>query len=427
MAGNRRPDDGTDDINKRTERWTDVFETQTVKTTTNDSNLAGHYPYSQERWRVFKGSNDTGNRLFPEYNSVSEYNHAGDYHELQPAAGETIILESAERYRYSVQYELEATWAWAINQSLQGNDYVRCGFYDGTDGWFLEHNGGHSDREVDLVLLRNGSEQYRVTELISTSGFQTNTRFGLETAWYDITRQKWTESESDDGDQRNETIATVSNDDARGPRSGNQLLRFEVQADAATTGLVLEAGSAAIVTKGGGEDNTRSKAIAWVGDETDTIGTADTWVPLRAYREIPDREVVNNQLLSMSILSYSQDTPVQLALQSFDETNVTFDGTDSWATPDTWSRTNNALEVRADVNEFADATGTLTTTATDAGGHQIGYAVLTPTSGNQFQKGASEVELGTKRNLPNGDVAVVLGYAGATGDIGHAETFEEDW
>lgn len=407
--------------------FSDVFRTQVTKTTTNESNLAGHYPYSPERWRLFKGSTASGNRLFPEYDSVPEYNHAGDYHELMPAGGETIIFETAERYRYVVQYELNATWAWAINQPLEGDDYVRCGYYDGTDGWFLEHNGGHATDDVDLVLLRDGTEQYRVTREVSKGGFQTNTRFGLETAWYDITRQRWTQSHSDDGDQVNYQIGKASNDDTRGPKAGNQPLRYEVHADASTTGLTLEAGSTALVTKGSGADNVRSKGKAWVGDDAGTIGTADTWVPLRAYREIPGKDVVNSQVLRFSIISYDSDVPVEAAILSFDETNVTFAGTDTWATPDVWARTNNAIETRADVDQFADADGNLVASTTSPGGFQVGYAVLAPTSGNQFQKGASETNLGVKRNLPNGDIAVLVAKAGQAGDMGHVEAWEQDW
>ena len=402
--------------------YEDAFGTPTVKTTTNESNLAGHYPYSPERWRLFKGDNSSGNRLFPEYNTVAEYNHAGDYHELQPAGGETIIFESAERYRYVVQYELEATWALAINQALNQNDYIRCGLYDGTDGWFLEHNGNHESNEVDLVLLRAGSEQYRQTETVGKGGFQTNTRFGLETAWYDVTRQLWTQSYSDAGEQKNPIIGTASNDDERGPQKGNLNLRFEVHADSGTSGLVLEAGSAALVTKGSGKDNFRSKAKYHV----DTVDDANTWTPVRAFREKQDFSVVNNQLLRFSLVSYSQDTPVEASIQVFDETNVTF-GTDGWATPDVWNETNNAIETRSDVNNIVDSDGNSVATATDPGGFQGGYTVLAPTSGNQFQKGASEVNLGVKRNIPNGDIAVLLVNVGSTGDLGHVEAFEQDW
>ena len=405
----------------------DVFNDDTAKTTTNESNLAGHYPYSPERWRLFTGSVASGNRLFPEYepdiNDLPEYTHAGDYHRLQPAGGETVIFETAERYRYTVQYELEATWAWAINQPLQGDDYVRCGFYDGTDGWFLEHNGGHATDEVAVVVLRDGTEQYREVVEVYKGGFQTNTRFALDTAWYDVTRQQWEQSYSEDGLQRNKTIARVSNDDSRGPKKGNQPLRYEVQADAGTTGLELEAGSTALITKGSGGDNFRGKTKAY----TDTLETTDAWVPLRAYREDPSKDVINNQLLSFSILGFGGQNKVEGTILAFDETSVTFTGTDSWDAAPIWNDANNSMQVRSDVDQFADSTGTLVSTVDDPGGHQIGYSVLAPATGNKLDKGASETGIGVKRNLPNGDVAVLLANSTDTGDLTHGESWEQDW
>lgn len=407
------------------QRNDEAFGDRVVKTTTNESNLAGHYPYNPERWRLFKGSTASGNRLFPEYDSVPEYNHAGDYHELQPAAGETLIFETAERYRYIVQYVLEATWALAINQPLQSGDYVRCGLYDGADGWFLERNGGHADDAVDIVMLREGSEVYREPGTLGQyrGDLQTNTRIALRTAWYDVTRQEWAQSYSYQGTQRNEEIAKASADDVRGPSKGNLTLRFEVQASPDTDNLVLEAGSAALVTLGSGEDNTRTKAKYWV----DPVNDTGTWTPIRAYRERDGYSVVNNQLLSLDVVSFDGDVPIELCMLSFDETNVTFDGTDSWSLPDVWHQQNNAIETRSDVDTFVDDTGTAVTTAANPGGFQIGYATLAPTTGKSFKEGASEATIGAKRNIPNGDVAVLLAYTAAIGDVGHAEKFEQDW
>jgi len=400
--------------------WADVFGDQSTKTTTNESNLAGHYAYSPERWRLFDGQ---GTRLFPEYDSVPQYTHAGDYHELSPNAGETVIFETAERYRYVVQYELEATWALALNQELSGDDYIRWGYYDDSDGWFLEHNGSHARDAVDMVALRDGSEVYRTTTTIDTDDLLNNTRFGLETAWYDVSRQKWSQSYGKDGKQVNKTVGRESLFGERGPSTGNLHLRFEVNADANTSDLSLEAGSCALVTKGSGADNLRSKGKYY----QDSVDDSGTWSPVRAYREIPEKGVINNQVLRFGLISYSQDTPVEAAILAFDKSNVTFSGTDSWGVPDVWNTSNTAMQTRSDVDTFADSSGSLVTTADDPGGFQAGYAVLAPTSGNQFQKGASEQNLGVKRNLPNGDVAVLLVNAGSAGDIGHVEAWEMDF
>ena len=402
----------------------DLFNKLIADTTSNESNLASHYPYSPERWRIFKGSNAPANRLFPEYGSVSEYNHRGDVHELKPVSGETIIFESAERFRYAVQYELLATFAFEINQELQVGDHVRVGLYDGTDGWFLEKNGSHADYKVDLVMLRDGSEVYRKEREVSRKLIH-KTRIGLFTAWYDVSRQLWIQSYSaEHGIQQNEEIDRVaSKKDESGPKKGNVDLRYEVKASSSTTGLVLEAGSCALVTLGSGKDKLRSKSVFYV----DTVGSTGSWVPIRAFREISGKDVINNQILKLTPLSYSSDDAIQLAMLSFGEDKVTFTGGDSWSTPEIWSRQNNSLEVRSDVDQIANQSGTLTTNPTDPGGFQLQFATLTPTSGKKFDKGSSEAGLGVKRNLPNGDIGVIVAKTATTGDVGYATNFEQDW
>ncbi len=398
----------------------DLFGKTIADTTKNESNLASHYPYNPERWRLYSGENATPeNRLFPEYNTVSQYNHAGDVHELTPAAGETVIFESAERYRYIVQYELIASFSMAVNQSLSGNDRIRAGFYCCDDGWFLEHNGSHADDECDLVQIRDGVEQYRETRSINQT-FQDFQRYSFETAWYNISRQLWKESYAENGVQKNPTIGKVSLDDEKGPRTGNLNIRYEVRADANTTDLVLETGSAALVTKGSGEDVIRRKGLS----REDSFDNDNTWEPIRAFRNIPDKEVVNNQLALMETISFNQNNDVKLLMMAFSKTNVTFTGTDSWSTPPEWNRTNNSLETRIDVDTIVDSTGTATATADDPGGFQISKSTLT--DGGKIG-GATSVGVRLKRNIPNGDIAVIMAKSASAGTVGYSLEFEEDW
>jgi len=58
-------------------RSSDAFNKLIVDTTTNDADIAGHYEYNPQRWRLYKGSSDDSDRLFPEYGTVPEYNHTG--------------------------------------------------------------------------------------------------------------------------------------------------------------------------------------------------------------------------------------------------------------------------------------------------------------------------------------------------------------
>jgi len=389
-----------------------------VTARTNVLDVAAHYPYNPERHRLYVD----GSRVFPEYGSVSQYTHSDDTHELSPAAGETVTLESAERPRYVVQYELATTWAFAINQSLQSGDSIRVGLYDGTDGWYMEQNGSHADDEADFVLERAGSEVYREEDLDIRIPSTVFGRLKLQTGWYDVTRQRWERSYPNNGDQENPVIGKFSADTSRGSRTGNLPCHFSVTASGSTTGLVLEAGSFAQVNLGTTTPQTRTKAALFEGTTTST----DVWEPVRAFRVDPDRSIVNVQLSELSALSYSADTTVKVAIYAFADSNVAFGGGDSWGTPASWTSSNNVMQTRTDVDTIVDDSGSTSSGPTDPGGYQMGHAVLTPT-GTQFQKGASSEGFEAKRNLPRDDIAVVCINAGTTGDAEYSTTWEQDW
>lgn len=391
---------------------------------TNVLDLGAHYPYSPERWRLFAD----GSRIFPEYestiNDLSQYTHDEDTHDLSPAAGETVTLESAERPRYVVAYELAITWAFAINQSLTGDDQIQIGAYDGSDGWYLEHRGDHPDDVTcDVVLERDSNEVYRETGQDLRKAATTFARAKLQTGWYDVTRQDWERSYTNDGDQENETIATVSADDARGSRTGNLPVHFSVTADASTSDLVLSAGSAAQVNLGRTTPITRIKPPE---PFTDNIGSTGTWVPLRAFRVDPDRRIVNFQLKDLKVLSYSSDALVTVAISSLPASKVAFSGGDSWGTPAPLTPTSSVLETRTDIDTIVDRSGASVSTTTEPGPFCLSTASLTPTD-QQFQKGSSSDTSDEKRNIPRDDIAVAMGKAGSTGDVTYANDWEEDW
>src|SRR6056297_1784831 len=108
----------------------DVFGKKKSDSTRNDGDIAGHYPYSQERWRFYENTIDETNRIFLEYNEDARYQHQAfgtgvsnggsyDVHEISPNAGETLIFKTTERFRYVVGYESVVTWAFGISQDLQ--------------------------------------------------------------------------------------------------------------------------------------------------------------------------------------------------------------------------------------------------------------------------------------------------------------------
>lgn len=403
--------------------WSDAFGSQ-VAARTNVLDLASHYPYSPERWRLFVD----GARQFPGYNTVAQYTHDTDRHRLSPAGGETVVFESAERPRYVVQYELAATFAFAVNQSLTGNDRIRIGLYDGSDGWYIEHRGDHADGSTgDAVMERDGSEVYRVEGVDLHKPVTAFARLKLQTGWYDITRQRWERSYARDGDQVNPVITEHGAPGERGPQTGNLPLHFEVTADASTTGLDLLAGSAAQVNLGRTTQLTRTKVF----EDNYTFATTGSWVPILAIRTDPDRDIINTQLSNVTISEWGGSDDVNLLVQAHDPSKVldgggaTLDDAD-YSTPAVLNAQNNIIEISSAVEQAADGTGSPTTSTADPGGYQVGWASQRQ-SGQGSQSKVTNRSLEAKRSLYGRDTAVVWGYADNAAEVTYEVRTEQDW
>lgn len=394
-----------------------------ISNRTNVLDIAAHYPYSPERWRLFVD----GSRVFPEYGSVAQYNHAGDYHELQPAAGETVTFESAERPRYVVQYEFAATWAYQTNQSLASGDSIRVGLYDGSNGWYMEHSGDQADDVADFVLERDGSEVYRESDIGIELPVTSFGRLSLQSGWYDVTRQIWERSFPEDGVQKNPQIGKFSADNARGSKTGNLPLHFSVTASSSTTNLVLEAGSAAQVNLGETTTLTRNK----VDTVTANVDTTGTWVPLIAIRVDPDRDITNVQLTDVSIGEFDTSADIELIAQSFAPENVADSNGDQltdadFSTPALFNPQNNVIELSTAVEQVVNNDGTLTTSTDDPGGFQVGSAALFTGAGNTVT-GTVPGDFTSKRPVYGRDIVVFMANAGGTADVTWQYRTEQNW
>jgi len=404
------------------EEWTDAFENQ-VSARTNVLDLASHYPYSPERWRL----SVDGARVYPEYDSVAQYTHDTDVHALQPAAGETVTLESAERPRYVVQYELATSWAFAITQALQSGDSIRVGLYDGTDGWYMEQTGAHATDTADFVLERNGTTVYRHEAVDIHAPTTTFARLKLQTGWYDVTRQRWERSYSLNGTQLNPQIGSFSADATRGSRTGNLPVHYSVTASESTAGLVLSAGSTAQANLGTTVPQTRSKTAAF----TTSVATTGTWVPVYAIRVAPDRTIVNTQLMVTDVVEFSGSGDIRVMPRAFAPEHLADGGgnalTDAdFSTPAEHSATNSVIEETAAVDQFADATGTVGPSAADPGGYQLGFAGWWSSGSGlrtQIEGGMSTPKRGIRRD----DICVFLANAEDTGDVTVEYVTEQDW
>jgi hypothetical protein len=104
---------------------TDAFGKSVRLGTTNEADLPSHYDYSPERYRLYV--DDT--RQFIQYDGFpAQFADNADSFSLLPQAdGEVVKLETAERYRYVVQYVLEWSLAFQTNQDLNSGDVWAVG------------------------------------------------------------------------------------------------------------------------------------------------------------------------------------------------------------------------------------------------------------------------------------------------------------
>jgi len=164
---------------------------------------------------------------------------------------------------------------------------------------------------------------------------------------------------------------------------------------------------------------------------TDNIDTAGTWVPLRVYRVDPNRDIINIQLDTVSIVEFPQGETVQILVQSYSKLNVA-DANGNQLTDSNFevlpefNAQNNALETSTDVEQVADDTGILQTTVDSPGGFQIGRDILAAGSGPEATGDVPNLT-NIKRPLYADDLFVVFGKTASTGDVSYQIQFEQDW
>jgi hypothetical protein len=415
------------------EEWQDAFGKQ-VSTTTNEADLAAHYPYSPERLRVFVN----GTRQFPEYESVTEYQDTIDGRRLRPqSAGDTVTLATAERYRYVVQYVIEWSAALQTTHELQSGDAVTLAYgdadltnsADGTpgpnaDGWIWYWNSSHPGTSVTLSEYRAGTEVDAETVSLE-KGLTTWGRVAGETNWYNVGNTEFIETYTQDGAQKNPTVGKTSVDDDKGPQTANKPVQLSVTAEAGAGSLEAELGSVGVRTLGSVDPIQRQKTHSF----TAALGTTGTWVPIHALRVDPDREIINTQLANTYVTKFSGSGDVRVMPIAVAPENA-LDGTGSqptdWATPPEHSVANSVIETTSSIDQFPDDTGTVGTSAADPGGYQLGF-------GSRYSSG-----LGSKTSISSGpqtqkrqvsarDVCVFLAYSDTTGDITVEVITEQEW
>ena len=407
--------------------------------TRSDADLASHYPYSPERYRL----SVDGGRQFIQYNGEpTQFTDFGDGFELAPQAdGEVVTLKTAERFRYTVQFVVKWSIAFKINQTLQAGDVWVVGFGNpdlenatddtpgpNADGWFVYQNASNNADEATLAEYRDGTSVDETTvsfsELPESWG-----RLAGETNWYNVGEtnliESFVEKENGNTEQRNQEIGTVGVLKGKGPETANKQLHASVKAGDGAGSLTFEVGSLGIQTLGNITPIVRSKSFKFNLDYTLTSGEYE---PLAAVRVDPDRSQVTSEAVNLEPLEFTADDSVELSLQVFDESNV-LNGSGNvlvdsdYKTPVPLSPINSTLEVSNAVEQVVDRDGTAQTSVAKPGGYQVGAGFLS-TSGGEFAQTQSQTE---KRLIPDGDIAVIMAKSDATGTVTGDYQWKEQW
>jgi len=444
-SGNNPVDSEIADVLTFQDEFGDAFGNLIALGSTNEADLAGHYSYSQERYRVFVD----GTRQQIQYNGTpAQFTDNVDSFSLLPqSTGEVVTLKTAERYRYVVQYIIEWSMAFQTNQALQSGDVWAVGFGNpdlensggdtpgpNADGWFVYQNSTHDRDVVTLAEYRAGTEVDAVdatfTKLPETWG-----RIAGRTNWYNVGETNLTETyiEKTDGvtAQQNDRVGTVGVENGKGPEKGNQRIYASVKTGASGAGsLELEVGSIGLRTLGNVTGILRTKTFDF---ELSYSGTAGEFEPLLAIRVDPDRAEVNTQFTVLEPLEFSGNDDLVVIAQLFDKDNVLGGGgaalTDGdFSTPPELSAQNSVIQTSTAVEQVPDSTGTAQTSMTDPGGYQVAYGSLTASgSGGAGSTRVSSRARTQKRAVPNGDIAVIMARSDSTGTIDGDVQFEQDW
>jgi hypothetical protein len=409
----------------------DDFDKPVSLSTTNEADLASHYPFTPERFRVFKN----GTRQFIQYGSVPEYTDTIDTHEITPqTAGDVVTFRTAEQIRYVVQYVLEWSLALKLTQPLQAGEILTVGFGDAdlanttdntpgpnADGWIVYQNGSMSETEAVIGEFRNGTAVDE-TRVEFENLFQTFGRLGGKTNWYNVGPTTVEESYTQDGQQLNEELGAVSVDDGKGPARANKPVQISIKAEGGAGNLTAEIGSIGLRTIGdvNGIVRTKRSQIA-----NQTVGTTGAFVPVAALRVAPDKEIVSANLTDVTPTNYTGGGALKLVAFAVAPSKTDASGFES---PPEESAVNSVVEQTTNISTMPDATGTVTTNPADPGGFQLVFGSL---QSDKNQSG-SPVSLGKirKRLISQNDIAIVTAFvptSGSTGDVTFEYGVEQDF
>lgn len=380
-------------------QWQDGFGKQIADGTRNSIDIPAFYDFNPERLRLYE--DDV--RVEPADVPTQFTDKEGEYL-LEPAAGTKLEMHSAERPRYIVGYESEASLASKLNSELGAGDTVELGVRDRSDPEnkaYFEFNGDSPNR---LVLVREGSESIsQEFELPENATVQDPVRYAIRFNWYGVGPFKFEISYTDNGQgdgnkQINELVGELADDD--GYSTADAAFHVYHEIDAATSGQSLSVGSYGYQVLGNVQETTRTKAARLTGL---SYGGSGDYEPLAAVR-IPDQNGnVYCQFKNVTVFPSNTSGEILVIVVQSDETDAS-----GFTVPPQQSGANSVVRQTTSITTFPDKDGNIVTSDPDPNGYQVGFSRFESSGvGNNARVTPAET-VENKRPLYEDDVAIFL-------------------
>ena len=380
-------------------KWQDAFENQVGHGITNSVDIPSHYDFNNERLRYF----EDGTRVHPT-DSANFTDREADYL-IEPNAGQTGRIQSAERPRYVVGVEGAASLAARLGAELGTGDTMRLGVDDKQsprNAAYFEINGDSANR---LVLEDEGSE-VETAEWSYPDGLAPTDaiRYEIKYNWYGVGTYQfkinYTDGNAVDGEKTvNKIVGELSRDGVQSNSDGNYHIFQEL--DATNAGKQLLAGSMGYLTFGDVSPTARTKDARIIGSSSNYGGSAE-YEALAAIRVDSDRGNVFAQLTGIEAIPDGGSGEMLAIVVDASETDAS-----GFATPPQHSSQNSVIEQTTSVTEFPDTDGNTVTSAVDPNGYQVGF-YATEVTGQGAGTSRTNTESRNVRPLYSDDVCIFL-------------------
>lgn len=339
-------------------RSSDAFDKVIADGTTNTLDLPSTYPFSPERYRY----NINGTR-YRDITANTQITRNEGHFIINPNQNDDIKFFSAERPRYVVGNDSEASASTKFNTQLEAGDTFRIGINDFQtleNGAFIELNGGAADQ---LVILKEGTP-IKTKEITLPDDFDITqpARWAIRFNWYGVGRYEFTLDYGNDqrkeGSKQKQVLLgelIVETDYSTSDPVGHIFTEISTS----NTGKEVEVGSFGYTIYGDVTETTRIKTSRLTGL---SYGGSGDYEPVAAIRTDADYGNIFTDIAGIEI--FPDTTEGELLALAVDPANTDATG---FARPLQQSSANSIIEETTNVTTFPG-------TAANPSGRQVGFS-----------------------------------------------------